>query len=118
MEKKEIRKPFFEDTSVGKLKRRIYNMSDKEIDRLLKEYEIPSTGEMEKPGSYIQNTIRKEVVGFSMLVSFLHERNLEEPSRRSVLVGDRLNGILTILFQKRLFHLLEREKGSQTRLRI
>jgi len=47
---------------VGRLKERIFNMSDGEIDDLLKEYEIPSPGEMEKPGSYIQNTIRKEVV--------------------------------------------------------
>jgi creatinine amidohydrolase len=62
MEKKVERKPFFEETSVGKLKQRIYNMTDKEIDALLKEYEIPSTGEIEKPGSYIQNTIRKELV--------------------------------------------------------
>src|SRR4030042_1253332 len=62
MEKKAIRKPFFEETSVGKLKQRIYNMTDKEIDDLLKEYEVPSPGEIEKPGSYIQNTIRKELV--------------------------------------------------------
>jgi creatinine amidohydrolase len=62
MEKKAIRKAFFEETSVGKLKEKIYNMSDKEVDALLKEYEIPSKGEIEKPGCYIQNTIRKELV--------------------------------------------------------
>lgn len=62
MKEKNLRKPFFEDTSVGKLKERIYNMSDREIETLLKEYEIPSPGELEKPGSYIQNTIRKELV--------------------------------------------------------
>ncbi len=62
MEKKVERKPFFEETSVGKLKQKIYNMADKEIDALLKEYEIPSSGEIEKPGSYIQNTIRKDLV--------------------------------------------------------
>ena len=62
MHEKNLRTTFFEDTSVGKLKERIYNMSDREIDDLLKEYEIPSPGEIEKPGSYIQNTCRKELV--------------------------------------------------------
>jgi creatinine amidohydrolase/Fe(II)-dependent formamide hydrolase-like protein len=62
MEKKALREPFFEDTSVGTMKERIFGMSDKEIDDLLTEYEIPSPGEMEKPGSYIQNTCRKEMV--------------------------------------------------------
>jgi hypothetical protein len=62
MSGKNTRKPFFEDTSVGKMKERIYNLSDREIDDLLAEYEIPSSGEIEKPGSYIQNTIRKELV--------------------------------------------------------
>ncbi len=62
MEAKNIRKPFFEDTSVGKMKERLYNMSDYEIDQALKEYEIPSPGELEKPGTYIQSTLRKELV--------------------------------------------------------
>ena len=62
MSGKNTRKPFFEDTSAGKMKERIYNLSDREIDDLLAEYEIPSPGEIEKPGSYIQNTIRKELV--------------------------------------------------------
>ena len=52
----------FEDTAVGRLKERIYNMSDAQIDTLMAEYEIPSAGELDKPGSYIQNTIRKEVI--------------------------------------------------------
>jgi len=62
MDEKALRVPFFEDTSVGKLKKKIYNLSDKEIEDLLKEYEIPSPGELEKPGTYIQNTVRKELV--------------------------------------------------------
>jgi len=61
MDQKKSRIPF-ENTAIGKLKERTYNMSDAEIESLLKEYEIPSPGEIEKPGSYIQNTIRKEVV--------------------------------------------------------
>jgi len=58
----EQRTPFFEETSVGKLKERIYRMSEAEIDATLREYEIPSIGQIEKPGTYIQNTIRKELV--------------------------------------------------------
>ncbi|MGD8228312.1 MAG: 3-dehydro-scyllo-inosose hydrolase [Desulfobacteraceae bacterium] len=61
MNEKECRLPF-EDTPVGRLKERIYNMTEAEIEGLLQEYEIPSPGEIDKPGSYIQNTIRKEVV--------------------------------------------------------
>ena len=61
MDKIECRLPF-EDTAVGRLKQRIYNMPDADIEDLLKEYGIPSLGELEKPGSYIQNTIRKEVI--------------------------------------------------------
>ena len=52
----------FEDTAVGELKERIYNVSDTEIASFLKECEIPSPGELDKPGSYIQNTIRKEMI--------------------------------------------------------
>jgi len=37
-------------------------MSDAEILELVKEYGIPSPGELEKPGTYIQNTLRKEVI--------------------------------------------------------
>lgn len=52
----------FEDTKVGQLKERIFNMSDAEIETIRIEYEIPSPGELDKPGTYIQNTIRKEVI--------------------------------------------------------
>jgi len=61
MDENECRLPL-EDTAVGKLKKRIHKMSDGEIDELLKEYKIPSPGEIEKPGSYIQNTIRKKLI--------------------------------------------------------
>jgi creatinine amidohydrolase/Fe(II)-dependent formamide hydrolase-like protein len=61
MNEKICRLPF-ENTGVGRLKERIHNLSDAEIDNLMKEYEIPSPGELEKPGSYIQNTIRKEMI--------------------------------------------------------
>jgi len=52
----------FEKNSVGNLKERLWNASDKEIDAILKEYEIPSPGEKEKPGSYIQNTLRTKLM--------------------------------------------------------
>ncbi|MBP1699471.1 MAG: putative creatinine amidohydrolase, partial [Deltaproteobacteria bacterium] len=52
----------FEKNSVGNLKERLWNASDEEIDAILKEYEIPSPGEKEKPGSYIQNTLRTKLV--------------------------------------------------------
>ncbi|HNY91945.1 MAG TPA: creatininase family protein, partial [bacterium] len=52
----------FEDTSVGRMKKRIWEASPEEIDRILQEYEIPSPSELGKPGTYIQNTIRHRVV--------------------------------------------------------
>lgn len=55
-------KKTFESTSVGRLKEKLWNLSDEEIDNLLKDYEIPSPGEREKPGSYIQNTLRTKLV--------------------------------------------------------
>lgn len=41
-QKRGMRIPVFENTSVGRLKQKIYQMTDKEIGALLKEYEIPS----------------------------------------------------------------------------
>ena len=52
----------FENTGVGKLKEQLYYMTDAQIEEKLKEYEIPSPGEIEKPGSYIQNTVRREMI--------------------------------------------------------
>ena len=49
--------PEFEETSAGRLKREIWEASDEEIDRILRqEFAIPSPGELEQPGSYIQTT--------------------------------------------------------------
>ena len=52
---------FFEDNSVGQLKKQIWDASDKEIDAILAEYDIPTPVEWAKPGSYIQTTIRHQV---------------------------------------------------------
>lgn len=53
---------FFEDTSVGRMKKKIWEASDQEIDEILKAYGIPSPSEMAKPGTYVQTTIRERVV--------------------------------------------------------
>jgi len=52
----------FEDTSVGRLKKKIWEASEKEVDKILNDYGIPSSPELSKPGSYIQTTIRHKVV--------------------------------------------------------
>jgi creatinine amidohydrolase/Fe(II)-dependent formamide hydrolase-like protein len=52
----------FEDTSVGRLKKKIWEASESEIDKILEEFEIPSPSELARPGSYVQTTIRHKVV--------------------------------------------------------
>ena len=52
---------FFEDNSVGRLKKEVWDATDQEIDALLEEYGIPSPVEWGKPGSYIQTTVRYQV---------------------------------------------------------
>ena len=49
---------FFEDNTVGRLKKEVWDSSDAEIDAILAAYGIPSPVEWGKPGSYIQTTIR------------------------------------------------------------
>lgn len=48
----------FEDNSVGRLKKKIWEANEHEIDNVLKEYDIPSPPEVGKAGSYIQTTPR------------------------------------------------------------
>jgi creatinine amidohydrolase/Fe(II)-dependent formamide hydrolase-like protein len=52
---------FFEDNTVGRLKKEVWDASDEEIDAILAEYGIPSPVEWAKPGAYIQTTVRHEV---------------------------------------------------------
>lgn len=52
----------FEDNTVGRLKKQIWDASPKEIDGILSEYGIPSPSELGKPGCYIQNTPRVKVI--------------------------------------------------------
>ena len=53
---------FFEDNSVGHLKKEIWDMDMAQIDQVLKDYGIPSASELGKAGSYIQNTPRNKVI--------------------------------------------------------
>ncbi|MBT9139580.1 MAG: hypothetical protein DDT30_00151 [Dehalococcoidia bacterium] len=52
----------FEDTEVGRLKKKIWDASEEEIDRVLVKYEVPSPSELGRPGSYIQTTVRAEAI--------------------------------------------------------
>ena len=52
----------FEDNSVGRLKKEIWDATDEEIESILKDYQIPSYPEHGKPGTYIQNTPRAKVI--------------------------------------------------------
>ena len=48
----------FEDNEVGRLKKKIFDASEEEIQKILDEYEVPSPSELGKAGTYIQNTPR------------------------------------------------------------
>ncbi len=52
----------FENTSVGRMKKKIWEASETEIDAILEDYGIPTPSEMAKPGTYVQTTIRQHVV--------------------------------------------------------
>ena len=52
----------FEDNTVGRLKKKIWDASEEEIDAILAEYGIPSEPELGKAGTYIQNTVRKQLI--------------------------------------------------------
>lgn len=52
---------FFEDNTVGRMKKEVWESSDAQIDAILKDYGIPSPCEWATPGSYIQTTIRHQV---------------------------------------------------------
>ena len=49
--------PEFEDNAVGNLKKELWEAGDVEIAGILKDYDIPSLGEMDKPGCYVQTTL-------------------------------------------------------------
>ncbi len=52
----------FENNPVGRLKKEIWETSDEQIDAMLAEYGMPSPCEWTKPGSYIQTTLRHQLI--------------------------------------------------------
>src|SRR4030043_983250 len=52
----------FEDNTVGRLKKKLWDATEAEIDEILADYGIPSQPELGKPGSYIQTTVRHELI--------------------------------------------------------
>ena len=54
--------PHFEDTAVGKMKRELWEAADEQIDAILEDYGVPSPCEWAKPGSYIQTTVRHQLI--------------------------------------------------------
>lgn len=52
----------FEDSAVGRMKKEVWEASDAEVDAMLDEFEIPSPPEWAKPGSYIQTTVRNDLI--------------------------------------------------------
>lgn len=52
----------FEDNTVGRLKKEIWDASEEEIDAILEEYGIPSPSELGQAGTYIQNTPRVKAI--------------------------------------------------------
>jgi creatinine amidohydrolase/Fe(II)-dependent formamide hydrolase-like protein len=53
---------FFENTAVGRLKKELWDAADAEIETILAEYGMPSPCEWARPGSYIQTTVRHDLV--------------------------------------------------------
>jgi 3-dehydro-scyllo-inosose hydrolase len=51
----------FEDTGVGRLKKEVWESTDKQIDKILADYEIPTPPQWFKEGTYIQSTIRYKI---------------------------------------------------------
>ena len=52
----------FEDSEVGRLKKKIWDASEAELDAILAEYEVPSPPELGKPNAYIQTTVRHKLI--------------------------------------------------------
>ena len=51
----------FEDNTVGRLKKELWDASEAEIESILAEYDVPSPSELGKAGTYVQNTPRASV---------------------------------------------------------
>ena len=53
---------FFEDSSVGQMKKQVWDATEDEIDGILEEYGIPSPSELGQANTYIQTTNRTKVI--------------------------------------------------------
>ena len=53
---------FFEDNAIGRMKKELWEASDEAIDAVLAAYGMPAPVEWGKAGSYIQTTIRHQLV--------------------------------------------------------
>jgi len=54
--------PMFEDNSVGRIKKEVWDASDQEIDKILDDYGIPSPPGWTDEGTYLQTTIRYKIL--------------------------------------------------------
>ena len=52
----------FEDDTVGRLKKQVWEASEEQLDSILADYEIPSPPELGKAGTYSQNTPRAQAI--------------------------------------------------------
>jgi creatinine amidohydrolase/Fe(II)-dependent formamide hydrolase-like protein len=52
----------FEDNHIGRMKKELWEASDEQIDAVLAEYGMPASVEWGKRGSYIQTTIRRQLI--------------------------------------------------------
>lgn len=59
--KTKIENVFFEDNDIGRMKKKIFEASDAEIDKMLSDFGMPAPSELTKEGCYIQNTPRYKV---------------------------------------------------------
>ena len=53
---------FFEDNTVGRMKKRLWDASEEEIQAVLDDYGIGTPSEMGKANCYIQNTPRAKLI--------------------------------------------------------
>jgi len=52
----------FEDNAVGRLKKEVWEASDEEIEAILAEYGFPASVEWGQRGSYVQTTVRHQLI--------------------------------------------------------
>ncbi len=80
----------FENTSVGQLKKKIWEASGEEIEKILADYGIPTPSELVKPGTYIQTTIRQQVAANRKKndIVFLPIGSTEQHGRHTVTAMD------------------------------